>query len=187
MAVGKMHRHAFEQQYIFASFCMNNTRRKRGIFVANYSCRERGRSMTIESLPITVEIPREGWRLFCQRLSLHRGAMLDVAIHFASSERQLARDVPLCGIILDDFGEPDLLFVKFGPPSRVPLQHRVVAPARFILRRDGVDYGYGRLEIPGEYGMTVVSFRPGIHPALLEGLTPPSHTPVQFDRLALVN
>ena len=146
------------------------------------------RPMSIEaSCPATIEIPREGWRLFCQRLGLHRGALVDVEVHFASSERQLARDVPFRAVVFDDFGEPDLVFVEYGLPSRAPLQHRVVAPVHFVLRRHGEDPGYGRLEIPGQCGMTVVNFRPGIHPALLEGLTPAHPIAAGLAPLALVN
>ena len=126
--------------------------------------------MSLETYGVTVEIPREAWRLFCERLSLYRGVSMDVGIHFASSERYLAREVPLHSLIFDDFGDPDLVFVEYGPPNRRPLQHRVVSPERFVLRKETGDDGYGRLEIPAQYGVTVMNFRPAIHPALVEGL-----------------
>ena|SRR5438270_9888417 len=117
----------------------------------------------------TIEIPREQWRHFCERLTeLHRGAMVTIKIEESEGgDRILADQEPLQSVLLDDRSDDcnDIIIVETSEPDRKGKQHRVVEPV-YVRLKNGDNDRYNHLHILAESGSTMITLNPGFNPAL---------------------
>jgi hypothetical protein len=111
---------------------------------------------------MTREIAQKDWPAFCLLISeKYRDALVNIQLINTHIE-QLAPDSPLQRFVLDSRTDAcsSHLIIEAGS-----LQHELVDPIRFILRKPAGQPGserYHALEIPAENGTTVVTFHPGI-------------------------
>ena len=121
---------------------------------------------------MTIEIPEKCWKEFCDRLDSRRESMMDIRLQSSGDMQVVAQDVPLQSMVFDEKSDPcnNTIVIGFGLPGERPAQHRVIEPSRLILRRESGGDHFNLLEMPAESGMTVIIFRPGISPALLNEL-----------------
>ncbi len=123
---------------------------------------------------MTIEIPPNQWKPFCEKLNALRDARLDIRVQADGDLRLVAQAMRLHSV---NFYEGDAcnstLVIEFGPPNERPMQHSVIEPIRMILRRENQSDRYHLLELPAESGTTRIIFHPGISPAILSELEIP--------------
>ena len=127
---------------------------------------------------MTVEIPFESWKSFCEELTAHVEAMVDIRVQSNGDLRLVAQDVRLQSASFDENSDAcnSVLVLEFGTVGHKASQLRVVGPARLILRKERGDDHFHLLEMPAESELTVITFRPGISPAILKDLDLPVRT-----------
>jgi len=86
------------------------------------------------------------------------------------STANIARDVPLREIALDDKTDPCNTNLVIEAGTHNPVRHVVVEPIHIRLRHDGTGERYNQVQIVAENGVTTVVFRPGLSPETLPGL-----------------
>jgi len=122
---------------------------------------------------MTIEIPQNRWKPFCEKLNAQCQALLDIRLQ--GDDLRLVAQAALLRSL--NFYEGDAgnnsLVIEFGAADKPPAQHCVIEPIHFILRRESGGAHYHLLEIPSETGTTVIIFHPGISPALLSELEIP--------------
>ena len=117
----------------------------------------------------TIDIPREQWRYFCERLnSLHHGAMVTIKLEEPEgSDEVLAENEPLQSIILDEESDDcnDLVVIETGELGQKGKQHRIVEPV-YVRLKNGENDRYNHVNILAESGNLIITLHPGLNPAL---------------------
>jgi len=121
----------------------------------------------------TRELKQNEWKDFCRQLNdTHQGSMVTVQlIQLDGRTNPIMKDMPLQSFALNENRNEcnDTMVIAAGLPNERPRQHMIVEPVRLILRNGGSDR-YNELDVIAESGTTLVTFHPGIIPALLDGL-----------------
>jgi hypothetical protein len=126
-----------------------------------------------DTITMTTELPQKSWDSFCQRLKdWYRGVVSIRWIQPGGDLRVVALDMPLQRFVFQKQDEScsDTMTVEAGLPNERPLQHQIIEPFRFVLRKNDESGRYNELEILAETGKTEISFTPGLDPTLLEKL-----------------
>jgi hypothetical protein len=126
-----------------------------------------------DTMTMTTEIPQKSWDSFCQRLKdWYRGVVSIRWIQPGGVMRLVAQDMPLQRFVFQkqDQSCSDTMTVEAGLPNERPLQHEIIEPFRFVLRKNDESGRYNELEILAETGKTEISFTPGLDPTLLDKL-----------------
>ncbi|HWQ92352.1 MAG TPA: DUF5335 family protein [Clostridia bacterium] len=119
----------------------------------------------------TIELNRKGWETFCDRVN-HAGRETMVTVQHIESNgvtETVVKDMLLRELVLDQTSDPcnDNLVIKAGLEK--PVQHVVIEPIHLRLK-NGHNDRFHHLHVLAESGTTIVEFRPGLTPALLDGL-----------------
>ena len=120
-----------------------------------------------------MEIPQKSWQTFCDRMNVQHDALMDIRQQSEGGGdlHLVAKGVPLESM---NFYEGDAcnnsLVIEFGAENE---RHCIIDPGRLILRKENGSDHFNLLEMPAESGTTVVTFHPGIRPALLDELEMP--------------
>lgn len=121
---------------------------------------------------MTTEIPQQLWEKFCDRLmEWYRGAVSIRQFEPDGTAHEVIEDVPLQNVALEHASAcNDIVTFEVGRPEERPLQHQIIEPIHFVLRKNGESGRYKQLEILSEVGKTEVTFNPGIDESLIEKL-----------------
>ena len=118
----------------------------------------------------TQEISSTNWKEFCQRfVELHKGTLMTVMkVEPSGNNREVLRDMPLANAWMESGDCNDRIFLNFVQDGKREHIHEIVEPIHVKVREE--EQGKKGLQIDAEDGSTLVLFRSGKLPQLLEGL-----------------
>ncbi len=116
---------------------------------------------------MTEEIKARDWKTFCERVSaMHAGQPVTIEfVETNGNRRQIASASPLRNVVLsrkDECNDAITVTTEDG------VQHEVLEPIHIILKSNGAG-GFNPVQIDGETGTTLLTLRPAIKDAVLEG------------------
>lgn len=121
----------------------------------------------------TVEVKRDSWGQFCQRLSDSRnGSLVRVRlVSEAGTEELVVERAPLRGVEFDPQSNDcsNLIIITAGEQGGRAFQHLVVEPIHVRLK-NGDNQRFNHLHLLAESGTTIIDLYPGLTPADLDGL-----------------
>jgi hypothetical protein len=119
----------------------------------------------------TKEIRSEDWEEICRRASeLSDQSLLVVEIlRPDGTQDQLGRDILFESMKLDRTDQCDDRILVEGRSAGKPFSHLILGPIHIRLKsnKNGL---YNSIQIGAENGTTLLTFHPGFHPDLLQGL-----------------
>ena len=118
------------------------------------------------------EIATDTWDEFCRRLSaLHKDAVLEMELIDHDNHRRPIADQALFQRMMLDRSGPciDRLTIEFASGGGTTNAYVITDPFQLVLR-EAENNRYRTLEIRGEEGTSILTFRPGVHPATLDGI-----------------
>jgi hypothetical protein len=123
-----------------------------------------------------MEVADRQWQQFCQQVQrLAGGVMASIQVqHPDGTTQAICWNVPLQRIAFDQTSDPcsDQLVLEVGLPGQKPVRHVVLEPIHLRLKNGKTGDRYHHLHILAENGTTLVTFHPGLSPALVRGLEP---------------
>jgi hypothetical protein len=127
---------------------------------------------------MTFEIPQPCWGQFCEKAGRQPDVLLDIHTE-ADGDLRLSVKAARLESMAFEIGDAcnSSLIINFDCPEEGRRQHWVIEPIRLILRKESASDRYSVLEVPSESGTTVMTFKPGISPALLAELKAPQISP----------
>ena len=118
------------------------------------------------------EIDIESLMDFCRRVTtMQAGGMLDIErVEPDGNRERIADQATFQRVLLDQSGAcSDRLTFEFGVGGQKTNAYIITEPIHIRLR-EAENGRYKCVEIQAEDGITVLTFRPGINPAALQGL-----------------
>jgi hypothetical protein len=120
----------------------------------------------------TSEIARADWPRFLDEFSrAHQGWLITVEEESPGGRLELAREVPLSGVVADSEGNRSDITIIAGPRER-EWTHRIDSPSALRLKRtpDGVEVGIETESAGGT--RTTIRFRSAVLPEAVDGIAP---------------
>jgi len=119
----------------------------------------------------TKEIRSEDWEEICRRAGeLSEQLLLTIEILRPDGTKdQLGRDILFESMRLDRTDPCDDRIIVDGRAAGKPFSHLIVGPIHIRLKsnKNGL---FNSIQIGAEDGTTLLTFHPGLHPDLLQGL-----------------
>lgn len=127
---------------------------------------------------MTVEILPKFWAQFCETLDAQSDLLLDIRLQAEGDLQLIVQSAPLKSFSFDETSDAcnNAVVVEFGSGSGLS-EYRIVEPSRIILRKAPNGGHFNLMEMPAENGTVVISFHPGLNPAILRDLDLPQLAP----------